>query len=86
MAASPTCIYVVQGLPGHTVSVSVDGETVVESLAGGKVAGPFPVKRGTRTVTVTEGDETLVTSKVNLPRARSPRSSSTCRPRRPATR
>ena len=67
VAASPTCIYVVQALPGHTISVSVDGETVVESLAGGKVAGPFQVKRGSRTVTVTEGDETLVTSKVNLP-------------------
>jgi hypothetical protein len=67
VAASPTCIYVVQGLPGRTVSVSVDGETVVDSLAGGKVAGPFPVKRGSRTVTVSEGDKALVTSKVILP-------------------
>jgi hypothetical protein len=67
VAASPTSIYVVQGLPGHTVSVSVDGKTVVESLAGGKVAGPFEIKRGSRTVTVSEGGETLVTSKVNLP-------------------
>jgi hypothetical protein len=71
VAASPTSIYVVQGLPGHTVSVSVDGETVVESLAGGKVAGPFKVKRGARTVTVSEGDKTLVTSKVTLPRGSS---------------
>ena len=31
------------------------------------MAGPFPVKRGTRTVTVSEGDKTLVTSKVSLP-------------------
>jgi len=67
VAASPTSIYLVQGLPGHTVSVSVDGKTVVESLAGGKVAGPFEIKRGSRTVTVSEGGETLVTSKVNLP-------------------
>ena len=66
VAASPTCIYLVQGLPGRTVSVSVDGETVVGNLAGGKVAGPFPVKRGTRTVTVSEGNQTLVTSKVSL--------------------
>ena len=36
VAASPTCIYVVQALPGHTISVSVDGETVVESLAGAR--------------------------------------------------
>ena len=67
VAASPTTIYVIQGLPGHTVSVSVDGKTVVKSLAGGKVAGPFKVKRGSRTVTVSEGDETLVASKINLP-------------------
>ena len=67
VAASPTCIYVIQGLPGRTVSVSVDGEKVVEDLAGGKVAGPFPVKRGARTVTVSEDDKTLVTSKVTLP-------------------
>ena len=40
---------------------------MVGGLAGGKVAGPFPVKRGSRTVTVSEGDETLVTSKVSLP-------------------
>ena len=86
VAASPTSIYLVQGLPGHTVSVSVDGEKVVDSLAGGKVAGPFKVKRGSRTVTVSEGGETLVASKVNLPLGSAPRSSSTCRPRRPATR
>ena len=66
-ASAPTCIYVVQGLPDRTVSVSVDGETVVDGLAGGKVAGPFPVKRGSRTVTVSEGDKALVTSKVTLP-------------------
>ena len=47
--------------------MSVDGEAVVDDLAGGKVAGPFPVRRGSRTVTVTEDDKTLVASKVNLP-------------------
>lgn len=66
-AAAPTCIYVVQGLPGRTVAVSVDGKTVVDGLAGGKVAGPLPVKHGVRTVTVSEGGQSLVTSKVTLP-------------------
>ena len=66
VAAAPTCIYVVQGLPDLTVSVAVDGETVVDSLAGGKVAGPILVKRGTRTVTVTDGEETVATSRVKL--------------------
>ena len=66
VAAGPTSIYLVQGLPGRTVSVTVDGDTVVDSLAGGKVAGPFRVKSGTRTVTVSEDSQTLVASKVEL--------------------
>lgn len=66
-AADPTCIYLVQGLPGRTVSVTVDDEEVASSLAGGKVAGPFAVESGTRTVTFRAGDETLATSKVTLP-------------------
>ena len=45
----------------------LDGETLVDALAGGKVAGPFPVKRGTRTVTVSDGSQTSVTNKVKLP-------------------
>jgi hypothetical protein len=66
-AADQTCIYIVQGLPSRTISVAVDGDSVVGGLAGGKVAGPFPVKHGTRTVTVSEDGQTLVTSKVKLP-------------------
>jgi hypothetical protein len=65
-AADPASVYVVQGLPGRTVSVSVDGKTVADDLAGGEVAGPFPVKQGARTVAVSEGDETLMTSKITL--------------------
>jgi len=66
-AADQTRIYIVQGLPSRTISVAVDGDSVVSGLAGGKVAGPFRVKHGTRTVTVSEGGQTLVTSKVKLP-------------------
>jgi hypothetical protein len=66
-AADQTCIYIVQGLPSRTISVAVDGESVVSGLSGGKVAGPFPVKHGMRTLTFSEGDQTLVTSKVKLP-------------------
>jgi Domain of unknown function (DUF4397) len=66
-AADQTCIYIVQGLPSRTISVTVDGDSVVGGLAGGNVAGPFPVKHGTRTVTVSEDGKTLVTSKVKLP-------------------
>jgi hypothetical protein len=67
VATAQTCIYIVQGLPSRTVSVTVDGDEVVGGLAGGKVAGPFAVKSGTRSVTFTDGGQTLVTSKVRLP-------------------
>ena len=66
-AADQTCIYVVQGLPSHTISVAIDGDSVVRGLAGGKVVGPIRVKHGARTMTVSEGGQTLVTSKVRLP-------------------
>jgi Domain of unknown function (DUF4397) len=66
-AADQTWIYIVQGLPSRTISVAVDGDSVIGGLAGGKVAGPFRVKHGTRTVTVSEDGQTLVTSKVKLP-------------------
>jgi hypothetical protein len=66
-AADQTGIYIVQGLPSHTVSIAVDGDSVVNGLAGGKVAGPFRVNHGTRTITVSEGAQSLVTSKVRLP-------------------
>jgi hypothetical protein len=68
VAAAPTCIYIVQGLPGRTVSVEVDGESVADDMAAGKVSEPIPVKSGTRTLTVTEDGETLVTTKVKLPK------------------
>jgi uncharacterized protein DUF4397 len=67
VAKAYTTIYIVQGLPSRTVSVSVDGDEVVGDLAGGKVAGPFSVKSGTRSVTFSDGGQTLVTSKVKLP-------------------
>jgi hypothetical protein len=67
VATAHTRIYIVQGLPSRTVSMTVDGEEVVSGLAGGKLAGPFAVKSGTRSMTVTDGGQTLVTSKVRLP-------------------
>ena len=37
-AANDTEVYIVQGLPSHTISFAVDGDSVVSGLAGGKVA------------------------------------------------
>ena len=61
VAAGGTSFYVVQGLPSRTVSVTVDGNRVVGALVGGKVAGPFEVKSGMRTVTIKDGDQALAT-------------------------
>lgn len=66
LAADQTSIYIVQGLPSRTLSFAVDGHEVVADLAGATVAGPLPVKSGRRTVTVTDGDQTVLTSKVAL--------------------
>ena len=60
-AADDAQLYVVQGLPGRTVDVEVDGQ----HGRGGRVerppvAGPFDVPAGSRQVTFTEdGDELL---------------------------
>lgn len=66
-AADQASIYIVQGLPGRSLSFSVDGRTAVDALGGAEVAGPFPVKSGRRTVTVTDGDQTVLRTKVALP-------------------
>ena len=42
VAAAPTCIYIVQGLPSRTVSVTVDGETLVDCAGWRQGGGTFP--------------------------------------------
>lgn len=59
-AADDAQLYIVQGLPGRTVDVEVDGRTVAEGVKTAAVAGPFDVAAGSRQVTFTEdGDELL---------------------------
>jgi hypothetical protein len=53
-------LYVVQGLPGATIDVAVDGKTVAEDVATTGVVGPFVVGTGTRTVTFTGTDGKVV--------------------------
>ena len=53
-AADQTEIYLVQGLPNQTVDVRIDGKAVAQKLAATKVAGPFDVKAGSHTVTVSQ--------------------------------
>jgi uncharacterized protein DUF4397 len=53
-------LYVVQGLPGATIDVAVDGQTVARNAATTNVVGPFTVGAGTRTLTFTDGHGTVV--------------------------
>ncbi|HKJ12745.1 MAG TPA: DUF4397 domain-containing protein [Ornithinimicrobium sp.] len=53
-------LYVVQGLPGEEVDVSVDGETLAKDVQAAEVAGPFTVSPGERTWTFTDGDDEVL--------------------------
>ena len=59
-AADEAEIYVIQGLPGRNVDVSIDDEVVGRDIGTAKVAGPFPVKSGTRKVTYSDEGEVLL--------------------------
>ncbi len=50
----------VQGIPGKDLDLALDGETVEEGVATSAVAGPFDVEPGSSTLTVTDGDETVL--------------------------
>ena len=59
-AAADAQVYVVQGLPGRTVDVAVDGKTITRDLKTAAVAGPFKVKAGARSVTFSDGGQQLL--------------------------
>lgn len=52
-AADTAAIYVVQGLPGVSADISVDGAVVATGVAAAKVVGPLSVGPGSHTATVT---------------------------------
>lgn len=59
-AADDSQIYVIQGLPGRSVDVSIDDKVVGRDIGTAKVAGPFTVKAGTRKVTYSDGGKVLL--------------------------
>jgi Domain of unknown function (DUF4397) len=59
-AANDTEIYIVQGVPGKDLDVSIDGESVVEDVKTAKVEGPFKVEPGSRKVTFSENGTTVL--------------------------
>jgi hypothetical protein len=61
-AAGDAEVYLVQGLPGKTVDVAVDGKTVAKGIKAAAVAGPFPIRSGSRKVTFSDDGEVVMES------------------------
>jgi hypothetical protein len=59
-AANDASVYVVQGLPGRSVDVTVDGRSVAKGVQTAKVVGPFKVKPGSRSITFSDGGKELL--------------------------
>ncbi|SEQ70414.1 DUF4397 domain-containing protein [Microlunatus flavus] len=59
-AAGTASVYVVQGLPGRTVDVTVDGRTVAKGVKTAAVVGPFKVKPGSRKISFSDGGDQLL--------------------------
>lgn len=59
-AAAGANLYFVQGLPGRTLDISVDGRQVASGVAGGKLVGPFAVAAGKRMITAEQGGKVVI--------------------------
>ena len=65
-AADSATIYLVQGLPGKTVSFTIDGKTVLTNQKSGAISQPLKVASGKRRITVTAGGATVVDQMVTV--------------------
>jgi hypothetical protein len=59
-AASDAQIFVVQGLPGRNLDVSVDGKSVAKGLKTADVGGPYAAKAGKRKVTFSDNGKVVL--------------------------
>ena len=59
-AANTATLYVVQGLPGRSVDVTIDGRSVAKGVKTAAVVGPFKVKPGSRKITFSDGGTELL--------------------------
>jgi hypothetical protein len=65
-AAGDATMYVVQGLPGKTVTVKVDGKTVVSDQKSGTVSDPLRVASGKRRLTLTAAGKVIIDQMVSI--------------------
>lgn len=64
-AAAGANLYFVQGLPGRSLDISVDGHVVATGVAGGKLVGPFGVASGKRMITAKQGGKLVIQREVS---------------------
>jgi hypothetical protein len=65
-AGNTAQVYFVQGLPGRSVDIAVNGKTVAGHVAAAKIVGPLSVTAGTPTVTVREASGLIVQKRVKI--------------------
>jgi uncharacterized protein DUF4397 len=65
-AAASGSVYVVQGLPGRTLDISIDGRTVATGVQGAQVVGPFGVAAGKRMITARQGGKVVIQRQVTV--------------------
>lgn len=66
VAPGTASVYVVQGLPGEQVEVSVDGRSLAKDAGGGAVLGPFDVAPGEHDLEFTTDSGEQVSSTVDV--------------------
>ncbi|TDU89158.1 uncharacterized protein DUF4397 [Kribbella voronezhensis] len=59
-AAGKGELHVIQGLPGRSLDISVDGRTVARGVQGAEVVGPLDVAAGQRKVTARDGGKVVI--------------------------
>jgi hypothetical protein len=59
-AANSASLFVVQGLPGRSVDVTIDGKQVAKGVKTAAVVGPFKVRPGSREVTFSDSGTKLL--------------------------
>jgi hypothetical protein len=59
-AADDAKVFIVQGLPGRNLDVSIDGKSVAKGLKAAAVGGPYAAKAGKRKVTFSENGDVVL--------------------------
>ena len=65
-AADTAKVYFVQGLPGKSLDVAVDGKSLAKGIKTAAVAGPFSVKGGKRTFTFSDDGKVVLKQSFNV--------------------